>query len=172
MQGRLKDLHALESIIHSFDKNMRSVQKVSSHVLWKTETSMGEDRRYKKQCIQDNGTSVPFKVGTLGPHTVFPITISCPIVFSWISLMVWNLFPFIGDFSCGKSQKSQCQIWVIGGWVTWVIWCLAKKLCERGDTGMGVLSLWSCQSSVAHSWAIFIILHLSTDEEHWGSTPY
>ena len=34
-------------------------------------------------------------VGTLGHHTFLPIAISCPIVFSWISLMVWNLFPFI-----------------------------------------------------------------------------
>ena len=35
------------------------------------------------------------------------ITISCPIIFSWIPWMVWNLFPFKGDFSFGKSQKSQ-----------------------------------------------------------------
>ena len=27
------------------------------------------------------GASVPFKVGTLGPHIVFPVTISCLIVF-------------------------------------------------------------------------------------------
>ena len=36
-----------------------------------------------------------------------PITINCPIIFSWISPMVWNLFPFKGDFSFGKSQKLQ-----------------------------------------------------------------
>ena len=30
-------------------------------------------RRYKKHCTKDNDTSVPFKVGTLGPHTVLPI---------------------------------------------------------------------------------------------------
>ena len=52
-------------------------------------------------------TYVPFKVGSLGPHTILPIAISCPIVFSWISSMVWNLFPFKGDFSFGKSQTSQ-----------------------------------------------------------------
>ena len=66
-----------------------------------------EDTRYKKHCTQDNGTSVFFKVGTLGLHTSLPITISCPIIFSWISSMIWNLFPFKGDFSFGKSQKSQ-----------------------------------------------------------------
>ena len=62
-------------------------------------------RRYKKQYTQNNDTSVPFKVGTWEPHTVLPIAISCPIIFSWISLTVWNLFPFKGDFSFGKSQK-------------------------------------------------------------------
>ena len=62
-------------------------------------------RRYKKHCTWDNDTSVPFKVRTLWPHTVLPIAISCPVVFSWISLTAWNLFPFKGDLSFGKSQK-------------------------------------------------------------------
>ena len=64
-------------------------------------------KRYKKHCTQDDDTSVPLKAGTLGPHTVLPITISCPVIFSCISLMAWNLFSFKGDFSFGKSQKSQ-----------------------------------------------------------------
>ena len=85
----------------------RSVEKVPSHVLWKIETSIEEDTRYKKHCTQDKDASVPFKVGTVGPHTVLPIAISCPVTFSWISSMVWNLFPFKGDFSFGKNQKSQ-----------------------------------------------------------------
>ena len=63
--------------------------------------------RYKKHWTQDNDDSVPFKIGTLGPHTALPITISCPVIFSWIPSTVWNLFPFKGDFSFGKSQKSQ-----------------------------------------------------------------
>ena len=33
------------------------------------------------------------------------IAISCPIIFSWISSTFWNLFPFKGDFSFGKSQS-------------------------------------------------------------------
>ena len=64
--------------------------------------------RYKKHWTQDNDDSVPFKIGTLGPHTVLPITISCPIIFSWISLTVWNLFPFKGDFSFGKARS--CRV--------------------------------------------------------------
>ena len=39
-------------------------------------------RRYKKHCTQDNDASVPFKGGTLRPHTVLPITISYPVIFS------------------------------------------------------------------------------------------
>ena len=38
-----------------------------------------------------------------------------------------------------------------GCWVTWVIWCFAKKLCMRCDAWAGTLSWWSCQSTVAHS---------------------
>ena len=38
-------------------------------------------RRYKKHCTWDNDTSVPFKVGTLRPHTVLLIAISCPLYF-------------------------------------------------------------------------------------------
>ena len=45
---------------------MRFVQKVSSHVIWKTETFIKEDTRYKKHCTQDNDASVPFSVDTLG----------------------------------------------------------------------------------------------------------
>ena len=62
-----------------------SAHKLSSHVIWKTETFIEEDTRYKNHCTQDNDASVPFKVGTSGPHTGLPIAISCPIVFSWIS---------------------------------------------------------------------------------------
>ena len=54
----------------------RSGQKVSSHVIWEVETFIEEDTRYKKWCTQDNDASVPFKVGTLGPHTVLPIAIA------------------------------------------------------------------------------------------------
>ena len=112
-------------------------------------------RRYKIHCTKDNDASVPFKVGTLGPHTVLPITISCPLLFSWISLMAWNLLPFKGDFSFGKSQKSQgtkSGLW--GSWVTWVIWCFPKQLGMRCDTWVGVLLCWSFQPPVAHSFGL------------------
>ena len=131
---------------------MRSVQKVSIHIIWKIETFIEEDTRYKKHYTQGDDASVPFKVGTLGPHTVLPIAISFPVVLSWISLIVWNLFPFKGDFSFGKSQKSQgAKLGLLGSWVTWVIWCFAKNLCTRREAWVGALLWWSCQSRVAHS---------------------
>ena len=109
-------------------------------------------RRYRKHCTQNNDASVPFKVGTLRPHTVLSIAISCPVVFSLISLTVWNLFPFKVDFSFGKSQKLQgTNSGLYGGWVIWVIWCFTKNLCTRHDAWVGALSWWSCQSPVAHS---------------------
>ena len=62
-------------------------------------------RRYKKHCTKDNDSWVPFKVGTLGPHTVLPITLGSSVIFSLILLIVWNLFPFKGDFSFGKARS-------------------------------------------------------------------
>ena len=111
------------------------------HVLWKRETFIEEDTRYKQHYTQDNDPSVHFKVGTLGPHTILPIIINYPNIFSWISSKVWNLFPFKGDFSFRKSQKSQgTKSGLQWGWVTWVIQCFTKKLCMRRDALVGVLS--------------------------------
>ena len=73
--------------------------------MWKIEVFIEEDTRYKKHCTQDNDASVPFKVGTLGPHTVLPVANSCPIVFSWISLTVWNLLPFKVILFWGKARS-------------------------------------------------------------------
>ena len=86
---------------------MRSIQKVSSHVIWKIETFSEEGTSYRTHCTQDSDASVCLKAGTLGPCTVLPVTISCPVAFSWISSVVWNLFLCKGDFSLGESQKSQ-----------------------------------------------------------------
>ena len=56
--------------------------EVYSHVTRKIEAFIEEDTRYKKHCTQDNDASVPFKAGTMGPHSGPPITISCPVIFS------------------------------------------------------------------------------------------
>ena len=141
------------------------VQKVSSHAIWKTETFIEEDTRYKKHCAQDNDASVPFKAGTLASHTVFLIAICCPVIFSWISFMVWNLFPFKSDFSFKKSQKSQSsRSRLYGGWVTRVIWCFAKKLCMRCYAWDGVLSWWSSNHQLPITGAFWIIKIVCAEE--------
>ena len=43
--------------------HMRSVQEVSSQVMWKIETFIEEDRRDKKHCTYYNDAKVPFKIG-------------------------------------------------------------------------------------------------------------
>ena len=91
----------------------RSVQKVSSHAIWKPEKFIEEDIRYKNHCTQDNDDSAPLKVGTLALHTVLLIAISCPDVFSWISSMVWNLSPFKGDLFREKPKVTGHQIWAV-----------------------------------------------------------
>ena len=50
-----------------------------------------------------------------------------------------------------KPKVTGHQIWAVGVWVTWVIWCFTKKLCMRHDARAGTLSSWSCQSPGAHS---------------------
>ena len=71
--------------------------------------------------------------------------------------MVWNLFPFKGDFSSGTSQKLQ-------GTKSGPLWgqvlihmgdlMFPQKLCMRHDAWGGSLSWWSCQSPVAHSYGL------------------
>ena len=67
--------------LHCPMSHMGSVQKVSSHVIWKMETFIEEDTRYKKHCTQDNDDSDLFKISTLGPYKILPIAINCPIYF-------------------------------------------------------------------------------------------
>ena len=42
----------------------------------KIETFIEGDTGYKKHCTQDSDAPVPFKVGTLGPHTVLPASLA------------------------------------------------------------------------------------------------
>ena len=146
--------------------NTRSIQNVFSHVLWKIETLIEEDPRYKKHSTQDNDTSVPFKVGTSEPPTALLIAISHPIIFSWVSSMIWNLFPFKRELSFGKSQKLQgTKSGLKGaespGWFD----VSPKKLCTRHDAWVGTWLWWSCQSLVAHTAAAFWIIQIVSTEE-------
>ena len=79
--------------------------------------------------------------------------------------MVWNLFPFKGDLSFGKRQKSQgTKCGPYRSWVTWMIWCFAKNLCTRHDGW----EVWCGAEAINHHWpiaaAFWIIQIVSTEE--------
>ena len=98
----------------------------------------------------------PLQSRYLGTSHSLPIAISCPVIFSWISSMIWNLFPFKGDFSFGeKPEVEGRQIWAVGCCVPWVIWCFTKNLCMRRDAWMGMLLWWSRQPPAAHSCSLW-----------------
>ena len=50
------------------------------------ETFIEEDARFKKHCAWDNDASVPFKAGTLGPHTVLPVSL---LLFKTLCKILW-----------------------------------------------------------------------------------
>ena len=119
LQLALTDTHCLLDVWKVCVESIHPCTMKSRNIYW---------RRYKKHWTQYNDTSVSFEVGPLGPHsspsisstvqnsqqTPLLASISCPIIFPWISSMVWNHVPFKGDFHFGKSQKSRYQIWAIG----------------------------------------------------------
>ena len=97
----------------------------------------------------------PLQSRHLGTSHSSPVAISCPIIFCWISSTIWSLFSFKGDFNFGKSQKLQgAESGLYGDLVTWVIWCFTKKLCMSCDARIGIMSWWSCQSPVVHSYSL------------------
>ena len=123
-----------KSLCTNMERHTRSVQKLSSHIIWKIETFIEGDTRYQEHYTYDNDVSVSFKVGTLGPHTVLPVAISCPVGFSGISLMIWNLFPFKDDFR-KKPEVTGHQIWAVEG------------LSHLGD-------LLFCQKTLHETWCM------------------
>ena len=123
---------------------IRSVQKVSSHVIWKIEIFIDGDTRnivHRTMMPQSPSKQAPWDL-TRFSQSLFHcskhsakffvgIAISCPFIFSWILLTVWNLFPIKGDCSFGKSQKSKgAKPGLYGGWIIWVVWNFTKKLHE------------------------------------------
>ena len=128
---------------------MMSVQKVFSRVLWKIEAFIEEDTR---NIVHRTMTLGPLQSRHLGTSHSSPNRHQLPIIFSWISSMVWNLFPFKGDFSFGKARSHRgpnlgCKGVESPGWLC----VLPKKLRMRSDAWAGMLLWWSCQSPVVHS---------------------
>ena len=130
---------------------MKSVQKVSSHGLWKIDISW---RKYKIQealyigqwCLSPL-QSRHFGTSHSSPnHHQLTCCIFLNLTEGLKSLLFQRCFYF------WKSQKLQGTKSVLqGGWVASVIWCFAKTPCMRCDAWAGVLSWWRCQSPVAQS---------------------
>ena len=107
-------------------------------------------RRYKEHCTQDNDASVPFKVGTLGPHTGLPA--SLPLFKTLCKILCWNRhqlpcrifltlidslksLPFQRCFQFQeKLEVSGCKVWAVGGLSH--PGDLMYKLCTRHEGGM------------------------------------
>ena len=120
----------------------------------------------------------PLKVGyisgqnciniTLGPHTVFPVTISCTchiflkLIDSLKSLPFQRWFQF-----WEKPEVTGSQIWAIGGLSHLGDLIFWQKLCTRSDARAGTLLWWSCQSPVAHSCSL--LNHLNSFRKECSS---
>ena len=77
--------------------------------------------------------------------------------------MVWNLFPFKGDFSWKKARSHRapnvgCREAESPGWFD-----VSQKnsILHESDAWEGTLSWWSCQSPVAHSCGCFWLNYIS-----------
>ena len=99
---------------------MKSVQKVSSHVIWKMETFIEEDSRYKNHCTEDNDASVPLK---------------------WAP---WDLTQFSQSPSAPPSYFPESHQWSEISFLSKVILVLGKaRSCRVPNLGcMGAESPW------------------------------
>ena len=111
--------------------------KVPSHVLWKIETVIEKDvGQWRLSSLQSRhlGTS----------H-------SSPSRHQLLRHISLNLINDLKSLPFQRWFKFWEKPGVIGGWVTWVIWCFPKKHWTRPDSWASTLLWWSCQSPVAHS---------------------
>ena len=140
---------------------MRPVQKVSSHAVWMRETSskkIQETRNIVHRTMMPRSPSewAPWDLTQFSqwPSATLPY-------FPESHSTVWYLLPLKGDFSFWeKPEITECQIWAVGAWVTWVIWCFTKKPCMRCDAWVGTLWWWICQSPAAFSCSL--LSHLNS----------
>ena len=99
-----------------------------------------QDTRYKKQCTQDNDTSVPFQVGTLGPHTVLPVpsaTLSYFPESHWPSEIcsLSKVILVLGKARSCRASNLGCR----GAESSGCFDVSPKKICIRCDTWVGAL---------------------------------
>ena len=128
---------------------MRSVQKLSSHVLWKIETFIEEDIRHRKHCTQDNDTSVPFEAGPLGPHTV---------LLAFLPLFKTLCSKFGADSLCYSLSHSECD--------SHTVHMLTQQCLLPPLTSTVKLSLFTHAHSSPHS-LIIRIHHCHANHSHY-----
>ena len=142
-------------------------------------------RRYK---IQEtlyiyNDTSVSFKVCTLGPQTVLPVSLSLfktlqnplleppsaatsyfPESHRWSEISsLSKVILVLGKARSLRMPNLGCRGTESPGWFD-----VSPKLCMRHDAWAGALLWWSCQSPVTHSCAHFCCI---ASLNQWR-TPY
>ena len=143
----------------------RSVQKVPSHVIWKIETFIEEDTKYKKHCTEDSDISVPFKVApwdlTQFSHSPSAAPLYFPESYRWSEICSFSKVILVlgKDRSCRVSNLGCRGLSHLDD-----LMFFAEKLCTRCDAWAGTLLWWSCQSPVAHSCGLWIFQRVSAEE--------
>ena len=125
-----------------------SVQKVSSHVIWKTETFTEGDTRYKKHCTQDNDTSVPFlKVGTLGVSHSSPNHHQLPHCIFLNLIEIFSLSKVILVLEKARSHRVPnlaCKWAESPGWLMFCQKTVHETWCMSGHVVVMKLPITSC----------------------------
>ena len=112
-------------------ENTRSVQKVTSHVMWKREIFMEVDTRYKKHCTQDNeacllqnrhlGTSLISSPSYQLPHCIFLNLIN---ILKSLPFQMWFQF-------WEEPEVAGCQLWAVKGLSHLGDWMFRQKALHK-----------------------------------------
>ena len=129
--------------------NMRSFQKLSSHVIRKTETFI-EEIQDTRNIVHRTMTPQPLQSRPLGTSHSSPNRhqLPCRIFLNLINDL--KSLPFQRWFyfweKPDRAPNLGCREAESPGW-----FAVSQKNCTRRDAWVGTLSWWSCQAPVAHS---------------------
>ena len=138
---------------------IESVQNVSSYTIWKPETVIEEDTRYKKHCTQDNDTSVPIQSRHLGtshgsPNPCSPNSHQAaqsyfPESHGWSEISSLSKVILV----LGKTRSHRVPNLACRGTQSPGDLMFHQKVYMRHDAWAGALLWWSCQTPAvfAHS---------------------
>ena len=129
--------------------------------------------RYKKHCTKDNDASVPFKVPPWDLTQFSQSPSAAPSYFPeshWWSKIssLSKVILVLGKARSRKAPNLGCRGSESSGWFD-----VLPKISEQD-----MMHEWVCCHDKAANHqlhiavAVFIVLHLSADKDHWGSAPY